>query len=169
MSREKNSEESIKRSEPAGVDQSGRPTLLYTPLTKKALRIAARAHKDQTDKTGLPYILHPVIAATGVEGEYETCAALLHDVVEDTDVTLDDLREEGMPEEVLDALSLLTHIDGVPYMDYVAAIKQNHVARAVKLADLSHNMQLERLDEVTEEDLERLEMYKAARALLLAD
>ena len=142
--------------------------MIYTPLTKKALRIAADAHEGQVDRSGLPYLLHPVIVADQVEGgELEICAALLHDVVEDTDWTLEGLREAGFPAEVTDSLALLTHEEGVPYLDYVARLKPNPIARAVKLADLAHNMQLERLDEVTQRDRERYEKYERARALLL--
>lgn len=143
--------------------------MLYTELTKKALDICVRVHEGQTDKAGLPYILHPVIVADHVEGEYETCVALLHDVVEDTPLTLQDLRAEGMPKEVVEAVGLMSHQPGVPYMDYVAAIKKNPLARAAKLSDLAHNMDLGRLDTVTEADLERVEKYKKARAFLLAD
>ena len=141
--------------------------MIYTPLTKKAMALAVKAHEGQTDRSGLPYVLHPVIVADHVEGgELEVCAALLHDVVEDTDTTFDDLSQAGIPEPVIEALRLLTHDKSMPYMDYVAAIKANPIATAVKRADLTHNMQTERLDEVTDEDLERLAKYKQAYRLL---
>ncbi len=80
--------------------------MMYTALTKKALKISFNAHKDQVDKTGIPYVYHSFIVAEGVEdkGEYAVCAALLHDVVEDTDTTLDDLRAEGFPDEIVEAI-----------------------------------------------------------------
>lgn len=141
--------------------------MLYTPLTKKAIRIAFDAHKDQTDKTGLPYIHHPFHLAEQMTDEYSTCVALLHDVVEDTDITFKQLEAEGSPPEVMDALRLMTHDDTVPYMDYVAALNPNPIARAVKLADLAHNSDMTRLDTVDEWSLRRAEKYKAATRLLL--
>ena len=140
--------------------------MLYTELTKKAMRIAFEAHKEQVDKSGLPYIFHPFHLAEQMETEETVCAALLHDVAEDTDITLEDLRAKGFPESVIGALALLTHDDAVPYMDYVAEIKGNPVARAVKLADLRHNSDLTRFDQVDDKAKERAEKYKAAMALL---
>ena len=109
--------------------------MIYTPLTKKAMKLCFEAHKNQTDKTGLPYVFHPFHLAEQMTDEYTTVTALLHDVVEDTDYTLDDLKEMGYPDEVITALALLTHDDGSEYMDYVARIKPNPIAKAVKLAD----------------------------------
>lgn len=140
--------------------------MLYTPLTKKAIRIAFDAHKEQTDKTGLPYIHHPFHLAEQMTDEYSTCVALLHDVVEDTDITFEQLEAEGFPPEVMDALRLMTHDDAVPYMDYVAALKPNPIARAVKLADLAHNSDMTRLDTVDEWSLRRAEKYRKAIELL---
>ena len=139
--------------------------MIYTPLTKKAIKLAYKAHKDQYDKAGLPYITHPLHLAESMDDEYTTIAALLHDVVEDTDITLDDLAKE-FPKEVIDALKLLTHHKGVPYMDYVAKIKTNDIAKAVKIADLKHNSDLTRLDNITDKDLERIKKYQEALELL---
>ena len=136
--------------------------MLYTPLTKIALGICVEAHAGQVDKSGMPYVLHPFYVANCVEDELATCVALLHDVVEDTSLTLDDLAQRGMPAQVVEAVELLTHKRGVPYREYVAAIKNNALARVVKLADLSHNMDLGRLDAVTPADEERAEKYRAA-------
>lgn len=143
--------------------------MLYTELTKAALRICLEAHKGQVDKTGVPYLLHPFHVANHVEGELETCVALLHDVVEDSAFTLDDLRKRGMPEQVVQAVALLSHEKGVAYERYIAAVKQNPLARAVKLADLAHNMDLGRLDQVTPEDRERVRKYARARDVLLSE
>ena len=140
--------------------------ILYTGLTKKALCIAFDAHKEQVDKSGLPYVYHPFEVASAVTGEYETCVALLHDVVEDTEITLDTLSKE-FPREVIDALRLLTHDEEVPYFDYVKAIRSNEIAKAVKLADLQHNSNLDRLETVTEKDLKRVEKYKKAYRILM--
>jgi len=138
----------------------------YTPLTKKALAICFDAHKEQRDKSGAPYVFHPFHLAEQMETEAEICTALLHDTVEDSSYTLDDLRAAGFPEEILDAISLMTHNDAEPYMDYVARIRHNPIARRVKLADLAHNSTLARLDSPTPKDLARREKYLAAIALL---
>ena len=140
--------------------------MIYTPLTKKALKLCFNAHKDQIDKSGLPYVFHPFHLAEQMKDEYTTIAALLHDVAEDTDYTFSDLAQMGFPEEVLDALRLLTHDKAVPYMDYVARIKGNPIARAVKLADLQHNSDATRLDSLTPRDIQRAEKYQEAIRLL---
>ena len=142
--------------------------MIYTKMTKLALKICFEAHKDQLDKSGLPYVFHPFHLAEQMTDE-ETCAvALLHDVVEDTDITLGDLEKLGFGEKILEAISLMTHREGVDYMDYVAKIKTNPIARAVKLADLRHNSDMTRFDTVTDWDIKRSEKYKRA-ILLLTD
>ena len=140
--------------------------MIYTPETKKAMKLCFDAHKEQVDKSGLPYVFHPFHLAEQMSNENTTVVALLHDVVEDSDYTFADLQELGFSETVLAALRLLTHDESVPYMDYVAAIKKNPVARAVKLADLRHNSDLSRVNEVTEKTLARREKYLAAIRLL---
>lgn len=140
--------------------------MIYTNLTKKALQLCFSAHKNQLDKSGLPYVFHPFHLAEQMQDEYSTVAALLHDVVEDTAYTISDLCDMGFPAVVLDALTLLTHDDGEPYLDYVARIKENPIARAVKLADLRHNSDLSRLNVVDEVALARVEKYSRAIALL---
>ena len=142
--------------------------MLYTPMTKKALCLCFEAHKEQKDKSGLPYVFHPFHLAEQMVTEETTVVALLHDVVEDTGYTLADLGAMGFPKAVLDALALMTHDKSVDYMDYVRAIRPNPIARAVKLADLRHNSDLSRLDTVTEKDLARREKYRQAIALLEA-
>ena len=112
--------------------------MIYTPLTNKAMNIAYDAHHGQMDYNGIPYIFHPIHLAEQMEDELSCCAALLHDVVEDTDMTMEQLAEE-FPTEVIDILKLLTHEKDVDYFDYVRAIKKNPVAVKVKLADLDHN------------------------------
>ena len=140
--------------------------MLYTPLTKKALKLSFAAHKDQMDKSGMPYVYHPFHVAEQMETEETVVVALLHDVVEDTDYTLEDLKAMGFPDSLTEALALMTHDDSVPYLDYVAKLKGNSIARAVKLADLRHNSDISRLDKVDEKALERVEKYKKAIALL---
>ncbi len=140
--------------------------MIYTPMTKKALCLAFEAHKNQRDKNGLPYVFHPFHLAEQMPDELTTVTALLHDVVEDSFFTFDDLEQMGFPSDVLTALHLLTHDKSVPYLDYVAKIRPNPIARQVKLADLRHNSDLSRLDRVTEQDLQRREKYRSAIALL---
>ena len=141
--------------------------MIYTKMTNRAMELAYRAHHGQCDKNGVPYVFHPFHLAEQMDTEETVTAALLHDVVEDTDYTLEDLRAMGFPDPVLEALSLLTHDPSVPYMEYVKRLKNNPIARAVKLADLTHNSDLSRLPAVTERDLERVEKYRRAKALLL--
>lgn len=140
--------------------------MIYTEKTKRALKLCFEAHKDQLDKSGLPYVFHPFHLAEQMKDEATTIVALLHDVVEDTDYTFEDLEGMGFGAEVIEALKLLTHDDAVPYMDYVANLKHNPIARAVKLADLSHNSDPTRLEVMDEWAIKRAEKYKAAMELL---
>ena len=112
--------------------------MIYTELTNKALSIAYNAHHGQLDSNGLPYIFHPLHLAEQMDDEISWCCAILHDVVEDTTVTMDELAKQ-FPMEVIDVLKLLTHDDDVPYETYVRAIKTNPIAVKVKLADIAHN------------------------------
>ena len=140
--------------------------MIYTALTKKAMKIAFYAHKNQVDKNDIPYIYHPIHLAEQMKDENTTCVALLHDVVEDTEFTFEDLEKEGFTNEILEALKLMTHDDAVPYLEYVKEIKKNPIATAVKLADLNHNSDLTRLDVVDEKAKERVEKYKKAIEIL---
>lgn len=140
--------------------------MLYTDLTKRALKLCFAAHKDQTDKSGLPYVFHPFHLAEQMPDELTTVVALLHDVVEDTPYTLEDLAKLGFPQKVLSTLARLTHDPSVPYLDYVAALKEDPIARQVKLADLRHNSDLTRLDHVDDKARQRAEKYAAAIRLL---
>lgn len=140
--------------------------MIYTEMTKKALKLCFEAHKEQIDKSGMPYVFHPFHLAEQMQDEESTIVALLHDVIEDTDYILDDLRKMGFGDSVLAAINLMTHEDGVPYMDYVEQIKTNPVAKTVKLADLRHNSDMTRLEVVTPRDQERAEKYLAAIKLL---
>ena len=102
--------------------------MIYTPDTKKAMRLCFDAHKDQTDRSGLPYVFHPFHVAEQMTDEATTIVALLHDVVEDTDYTLEDIAAEGFGKDILEAVALMTHEDGVPYLDYVAKLKDNPIS-----------------------------------------
>lgn len=119
--------------------------MIYTELTNKAMKLACEAHKGQSDRGGIPYIFHPYHLAEQMDNETRVCIALLHDVVEDTDITIEQLRAE-FPPEVTDALELLTHDENVDYYDYVKGICDNYDASMVKLADLIHNMTESRLE-----------------------
>lgn len=140
--------------------------MIYTDMTKLALRICFDAHKDQPDRGGLPYVYHPIHLAEQMHDETTIIVALLHDVVEDSNYRLEDLKQLGFGEQVLDALTLLTHDDSVPYLEYIAAIRDNPIARTVKLADLEHNSDLSRLDHITPDDCERVRKYRNAQAIL---
>ena len=136
--------------------------MIYTAMTKKALKICFNAHINQVDKTGIPYVFHPFHLAEQMDDEDSVCVALLHDVVEDTEITFEDLINEGFNENVINALKLLTHVDDTPYMEYVKEIKINPIAKKVKLADLKHNSDLTRLDLNIDKIPPKLELYKEA-------
>lgn len=141
--------------------------MIYTPLTKKAINVMFEAHKNQMDKSGVPYVFHPFHLAEQMADEATTICALLHDVVEDTDCTFDDLANAGFPAPCIEALKLLTHEEGVPYMDYVKEIAKNPIARAVKLADLRHNSDRTRIDgEPSERIQAKWKIYAQAMAYL---
>ena len=145
--------------------------MIYTPLTNKAMKIAYEAHHGQLDYNGIPYIFHPIHLAESMDEEISCCAALLHDVVEDTTVTMEELARE-FPREVIEVLKLLTHDDETPYFDYVRAIKAHPIAKKVKLADLAHNSDQTRCvgSDLTPEQLAFWkEKYEKATKILLED
>ena len=154
----------------AGPMKPLRPVgLMYTPLVKKALGICFAAHKNQRDKSGLPYVFHPFHLAEQMETEYEVCAALLHDVIEDSNHTPGELSQAGFPDEVVRAVRALTRDPHMHYLDYVARLRQNPIARRVKLADLAHNSDLSRLGYVSDRDRRRVLKYRMAQAILEDD
>ena len=143
--------------------------MLYTPLTKRAMAICFNAHKNQLDKGGLPYVFHPFHLAEQMETEAEVCTALLHDVVEDSGYTPGELSQAGFPNEVVQAVRALTRGPQMRYLDYVARLRQNPIARRVKLADLAHNSDLSRLGYVSDRDRRRVLKYRMAQAILEDD
>ena len=143
--------------------------MIYTEATKTAMRICYKAHMRQFDRDGIPYVFHPIHLAEQMDDENSTVVALLHDVVEDTKCTLEDLKSMGFNEEVLAAIALLTHDKAVPYEEYVLNLQSNPIARKVKLADLRHNSDLTRLSKITENDFKRVEKYKRAIQILACD
>ncbi|MDR1648055.1 MAG: HD domain-containing protein [Zoogloeaceae bacterium] len=136
---------------------------------ERAIEIAAAAHAGQVDKAGQPYILHPLRVMLRVSTAHERMAAVLHDVVEDTQVTLEQLRSEGFPDKVVSAVEDLTRRAGESRLEAAIRAAADPVARAVKLADNAENMDLGRISEPTEKDYARLEEYKKVRALLLGE
>jgi (p)ppGpp synthase/HD superfamily hydrolase len=139
-------------------------------ILEKAISVALRVHTGQQDRYEQPYILHPLFVMLQMDTETEMMAAVLHDVVEDSETTLQDLRDEGFPTEVVEAVRLMTHNkEEQSYESYVRELKPHPVARKIKLADLRHNMDIRRMDKVRERDLERLEKYRNAWEILTAD
>ena len=134
-------------------------------LLKKAEAFASEMHSGQFDRGGVPYIEHPRFVASKVDGELEKAVAWLHDVVEDTEATVQDVRAL-FGDEVADAVELLTHKKGVPYLEYVRGIKKNEIARKVKMADLQHNMDISRLPIVGDDDWNRVAKYRKAYDIL---
>ena len=134
----------------------------------KAIEIASVAHSTQTDKGGKPYILHPLWVMDRVRhlGENYMIVAILHDVVEDTEWTIDQLVKEGFNQNVIYALCLLTHDTDVSYDEYIRQLSSNKIARAVKLRDLEHNTKITRLKGLRKKDFERLEKYHRAYTYL---
>lgn len=135
---------------------------------ERAISIAAEAHAGQLDKAGQPYILHPLRVMLSLEIAEDRIAAVLHDVVEDTDVTLEVLRAEGFSPEVLAAVDALTKRSGESRLDAAARAAIDPIALRVKLADNAENMDLSRISYPTAKDYARLEEYKDVRAVLLS-
>ena len=141
--------------------------MINTKLTRKAMIIAYEAHKNQVDKSGVPYIYHPIHVAEQMDTENECIIALLHDVVEDTNVTFKQL-EEVFSKEIIDILKLLTKKKEIDYYEYINKIKENAVARKAKIADIKHNLDRSRLDVITDKDIKREEKYKNALSMLMS-
>lgn len=140
--------------------------MIYTKLTKLALQLAYQAHQGQTDKSGLPYIHHPLHLAEQMPDEISTIVALLHDVIEDTSMTAEDLQRAGIPTSAVETICHLTHRPEVSYLEYIRALRSDPIAVRVKLADLAHNSDLSRLTTVTQADLTRREKYQTAIQIL---
>ena len=132
----------------------------------KAISIAAQAHEGQRDKAGAPYILHPLRVMLKMKTEDEMIVAVLHDVIEDSDLTIDLLRQEGFASEILAAIVCLTRSDDEEYGKFIERTKRNPLAIKVKIADLEDNLEVARLKEVTAADAERIEKYRQALQIL---
>ncbi|MBK5424392.1 HD domain-containing protein [Bacillus sp. TH30] len=129
---------------------------------KIAHEIAKKAHVGQVDKAGMDYIKHPETVASFVNTTEEKATAYLHDVLEDTEITAADLLSAGIPHNVVEAVQVLTKEKYMPYFEYLSRVKENFLARTVKLADLKHNSDRSRLARITDKDLKRLEKYRKA-------
>lgn len=142
--------------------------MIYSPMVNKAINIMFEAHKNQKDKNGIPYVFHPFHLAEHMTNEDATIVALLHDTIEDTDITEEYLRKQGFKPEIIDAVVLLTRKKDENYFDYINRVKGNSIAREVKIADLKHNSDLTRLERINESDKKRANKYKKALISLLA-
>ena len=143
--------------------------MIYTALVNRAIDIAYEYHHGQKDKSGRPYFVHVMHVAEQMDDEYSTCAALLHDTLEDTELEAEVLERE-FPPEVVEAVKLLTHDKNSDYFEYVRQVAQNPIARKVKLADLRHNLDLSRFDGCSERMIasarKRSEKYREALRIL---
>ena len=135
---------------------------MLMPTLEEAIALAARAHAGQCDRYGAPYILHPLRVMLRCSDETARMVAILHDVLEDTPLTLDDLRAQGYPPPVLEALALLTRRTGEPYDEYIERLAPHPLARHIKLADLEDNMDMRRITVWEPDTAERLERYHRA-------
>ena len=135
-------------------------------MFSNALILALNKHKGQVDKAGQPYIYHLLRVMSYVPTNKEKTVAILHDILEDTDTTVEQLKEIGIIDDIIDAVVLLTKNDKEDYVDYIKRIKNNDLARAVKLSDLKDDMDLSRLDNITEEDYKRYQKYLKAYKIL---
>lgn len=134
--------------------------MIYTENTKKAICLMFKYQKDQIGKDNLPYVFHPWHVAETMKDEERTIVAILHDVVEDTELTIEDIQNEGFSAEVINALKLLTHNENEDYYEYIERISTNPIAKDVKISDLTHNSDLTRLTEINAEDKERTKKYQ---------
>lgn len=139
------------------------------PLLERALVVATICHSKDKDKGGNSYILHPLAVAMSVESEDEKIVGLLHDTVEDKKISYNELRELDFPEYIIKAIDSVTRREGETYMDFVRRSKENVIGRNVKLKDIENNMDISRIPNPTEKDYKRLDRYKKAKEILIAD
>lgn len=132
-----------------------------------AINIAVKYHANQKDKAGMPYVLHPLWVMSNVEGIKQKITAVLHDIVEDTSITIEDLNIYGFENDIVEAINILTKTKNQNYMEYIELIDKNNIARDVKIVDLKHNMDISRLENITDKDIKRVEKYEKAYNLLM--
>ena len=131
-------------------------------IIETSLEIALNAYKGQKDKAGKTYILHPLRLMNKMKDDGQMAVALLHDVIEDSHITAADLLHAGIPQTVVDAVQCLTKQESESYEQFIQRIKANPLATAVKIADIEDNINILRLDAVTEKDLQRVNKYHKA-------
>ena len=136
-------------------------------MLELALEIAINAHKGQYDDCGMPYIFHPLHVACNVKTIKEKTVALLHDVIEDTEITLNDIKNYGFSNDIIEALDAITRSEDEDYSKYIETVSKNKIATKVKLADLDHNSDISRIKGPDKEDFKRLEKYKKAKEYLI--
>ncbi|MDX2253970.1 MAG: GTP pyrophosphokinase [Pseudanabaenaceae cyanobacterium bins.39] len=132
----------------------------WSELLNLAIAIASKAHEGQFDKAGKPYIAHPLHVMSQMTTLEEKIVAVLHDVVEDSDITIADLVRQGFPSIITEAIAAITKLEGEPYANYILRVKSNAIARQVKIADVMHNMDINRIEHPTEKDFLRIEKYQ---------
>ena len=140
----------------------------YESLLKRAIAIAAKAHEGQVDKAGNPYLAHPLFVMKNVASLELKIVAVLHDAVEDSELTLEQLRSEGFPEVLVSAIAAITKIEGEAYAAYLERVIANPIALRVKIADVTHNLDLRRITHPTEADFQRIAKYKKVLSQLCA-
>ena len=138
----------------------------FTELREKAMQIAEKVHSGQVDKAGKPYIGHPVRVEMMCSRQEDRLVALLHDTVEDGDIASEYLLMVGFPQDVVDAVTSVSRKRGEDYFDFIQRCKTNPIGRRVEIADLKDNMDITRLNELTEKDIERLKKYHKAYKIL---
>ena len=141
--------------------------LSYNEQFQIALELAVEKHKNQTDKASNPYILHPLHVMENVNSKEGKIVAILHDIIEDTDITENYLLKIGLSKCIVDAVVALTRSEDMDYQEYIKNLSSNPLAKEVKLADLEHNMDLKRLPTLEEKDLERNRKYQIAYHYLI--
>ncbi len=132
----------------------------YAKLLELAIAIAHQAHAHQIDKAGQPYISHPLTVMAQMDTTESKVVAVLHDAIEDSDLTIEKLTLQGFPEIITDAILAITKFDDELYEDYILRVKSNAIARKVKIADVTHNMDISRIAHPTDKDFQRLEKYR---------
>ena len=136
--------------------------MIYTKLTKRAIALCFKMHRDQTDENGLPFVIHPLHIAEEMQDEPTTCVALLHVICIKGGLSYSDLLDEGFPKDIVDAVLAITQMEGEEVEDYLYRLKQNHLARTVKVAELMHETDMSRINEITQADIERIRRHRAA-------
>ncbi|MEG4840437.1 GTP pyrophosphokinase [Microcoleus sp. B9-D4] len=140
----------------------------YESLLQRAIAIAAKAHEGQVDKAGNLYIAHSLFVMDNVNSLEQKIVAVLHDAVEDSELTLEQLRSEGFPEVLVSAIEAITKIEGEPYAAYLERVIANPIALQVKIVDVTHNLDLRRIAHPTEADFQRIAKYKKVLSQLRA-